>query len=200
VSAPHAAQLAGRDALAIDAHYQDEGGVTHVRALFVPRGSIVYQVVLGLPGAYPDYERVGDELLEAIRFTEPRELRQARARSLLSPGGMASLTGLGVTLGQLGDTAEAAELLLRAETLKPGDGELRALRAEALLQSAQRESGCQEARAAAELAPRSDEAALAVSDCRAAGGDREGAKQELRRAATLAPDDRRVARRLDALH
>src|SRR5206468_2304093 len=96
-------QLDGRDALLLRARYQDEGVFNRVRAYFVPRGALVYELAFRLPEAYPDYERVAEEMLSTVRLDEPADLREARGRALLAPGSFAALSGLGDALGQLGE-------------------------------------------------------------------------------------------------
>ncbi len=196
VEKPQPTQLAGRDALLLQAHYQDEGGPTHVRAYFVPRGNIVYQLVFALPEVYSDYERVAEEMLGAIRFTEPAGLREVRGRVLLSPGSVGALAQLGDALSQLGEVSEAAAAFVRAESLRPTDADLKARLAQVLFQEGQVESGCLKATEASTLSPGSLEPLLARADCSLARGDVEGARTSLELAQKLAPDDRGVLRRL----
>lgn len=195
-----ATQLAGRDGLRVSARYRgDEGGLTRVRAYFVARGQVVYRVLFALSDAYPDYDRVADEMLEEIRFSEPTELREARARALLAPGSFLALSSLGDALAQLGELREAVNVYARAAALRPEDGGLLARYASALMQSGRIEDGCLRAHQAQKLAPAALEAQLAVADCQVGRGDRDGARTTLHEAQKLSPDHRGLLQRLRGL-
>lgn len=201
VDKPQPAQVAGRDALLVTARYEsDESGPTRVRAYFVPRGNTVYELAFRLPEAYPGYERVADAMLEAVRFTEPSALRQARARAILAPAAPVALAQLGDTLGQLGEPLEAARILARASALAPSDRSLPARMARELFAAGLVEEGCQAAQRAGEPdGAAALEVLLARADCARARGDRTEARRLLVAAQQLAPHDAEVSRAMAAV-
>lgn len=200
VDPPQPAAVAGRDALLVTARYEsDESGATRVRAYFVPRGNTVYELAFRLPEVYPGYERVADAMLDAVKFTEPSALRQARARAMLAPGAPTALAQLGDTLGQLGEPLEAAHLLERAGALAPADRSIPARMARDLFAAGEVEDGCRAAARAGEPdGPAALEIYLARADCARARGDLADARRLLGLAHDLAPQDPEVARAIAA--
>ena len=191
IGRPEPALVDGRDALLVRASFQthDDVGPTRVKAYFVPRGNLVYQLVFALSEAYPDYERVAQEMVEAVRFTEPTGLEQARARFLLQPNSAVASARLGESLLQLGEPADAARLLSHACSLRPADASMRSHLAEALLEEGAVGPGCGAALEASAEAPGNPDALLARLDCELAHKDRAGAAADLERLRGLQPAD-----------
>lgn len=143
VEPPVPARVAGRDGLLLQASYDaEEGEAVRVRAYFLPRGNTVHVLVFLLPEAYPDYGRVADAMLEAVRLTEPAALEQARGRALLFPDAPGPLVELGEVQDRLGEPLEAARAFERAQLLAPADPLLPIRRARSLLAAGQVEAGC----------------------------------------------------------
>lgn len=193
-------RLAGRDALALEAHYDDaETGAVHLRAVVVPRGVGGQLFVAALPEAWPGYESAIDAMLSTVELIEPRDVEQARGRALLLGSSASAWATLGDALLECGEPAQAAEALSRALRLEPRDHGLRGRWAQALLEAGDVEAGCRLAHAQAGTEreeqgwPGALDVWLARVDCeRARGGDGSG---WLARARQRAPMDAEVQRR-----
>jgi rhomboid protease GluP len=199
IQPPRPAQVAGRDGLLLRASYEaEEGETVHVRAYFVPRGNTVHTLVYLLPDAYPDYGRVADTMLEAVRLTEPAALEQARGRALLFPDAPGPQAELGEVLARLGEPLEAARAFERAQAMAPEDLQLPARRARSLLAAGEVESGCALLVAAAGTQAPPLQSLLALADCARARGQRAEIKRWLDEARRRFPEDPEVARATDA--
>ncbi len=191
------AVAAGRPAKRLEARTAVDGVAERLRAYFVARGELVYELVYEWPERYPAYERRVDEMAASLRLVEPRAAREARGRALLEPTA-ASLMALGVTLGRLGETAGAQAAAEEATRRGPGVAETEGLAAlaEALLGQGRTEEGCRLAQAAAEAQPESAAGLEALADCSAARRDWKAMRSYLERAAAAAPGDDRLRARL----
>ncbi|HYH99087.1 rhomboid family intramembrane serine protease, partial [Hyalangium sp.] len=123
VRGPEPGWVSGGRAQQVRAELHGPAGVTHLRALFVPRGEFVYQLVFTWPGAFPRYARVVERMVAELRLEEPLMLREARARALLVPGASEPLAELGSALRRWGRPAEAVEPLREAVRLAPDGAE-----------------------------------------------------------------------------
>src|SRR5690606_28048830 len=117
-------------------------GVTHLRALFVPRGEFVYQLVFTWPEAFPRYAGVVERMVAELRLEEPAMLREARGGALLVPGPSERLAEVGAALRRWGRSEEAGEPLREAVRLAPSSVETRVELARAYLEAGQVEEGC----------------------------------------------------------
>jgi membrane associated rhomboid family serine protease len=198
LASPVAVRVADREGLLLSGSFRDEGNATQVRAYFVSRGELLYELVFQWHAEYPAYERLLTRLVERVRFLEPRALREARARVLLDPSGAAGLNVLGETLRRLGHWEGAASVLARAVMLAPSDAEAVARLAQLLLSQGKVAQGCRKAEEA--LALRPDAMALeAMADCRTQENDPLGALGFLRRAIVAAPGSERLAAKIRSL-
>lgn len=189
---PVAARMAERDAVRVRAAFEEPHGDTQVEAWFVPRGDWVYQVVFTWPAEFPRYGRVVEQMAQAVRFDEPKELRQARAEVLLFPNAPAALARLGENLGALGEKGPAAEALKMAVRNEPSNAGYRVELAEALLAVGDVDQGCEASRAAVLYAPEDPRTLEADARCEIARGRPKLALERLRRALVLSPRDARL--------
>jgi rhomboid protease GluP len=192
VQGPVPAWVSGGPAQQVQAELRGPGGVTHLRALFVPRGEFVYQLVFTWPDAFPRYERVVDRMVAELRLEEPAMLRQARARALLVPGASEPLAELGTALRRWGRPEEAVEPLTEAVRLAPSQVATRGELARALFESGHVEEGCRAAEEAQVYGPSETVALEAGVRCELARGNTERALLRLEEARRVAPDDARL--------
>lgn len=195
----HPARVAERDALEVRATVDEPWGKTELRAYFVPKGELVYQLVFAWPKAYPQYAQVVDAMLDRVHLDETKALRQARAKMLLFPNQVEAWVNLGVELRRHGESGTAAEALAAAVRLEPSRVEYRVELARALLASGQVERACEASAAAVLYAPNAPEALEVDARCRVAQGDGTQALEELTRATALAPADASLRRARDRL-
>jgi rhomboid protease GluP len=196
---PVPAKVGDRQGLLVSAEIEELHGRNHLRAFFVPRGSVVYQLVFTWPSELPRYGEVVKQMAAGIRFDEPRTLREARAKALLFPNDAWSLGELGEVLRRLGQPGAAAEALLPAVRRQPSSVTLRAELARAWLEFGQVEDGCGAAEDALRYGP-DDHLALEVSArCELARGEPSRALERIERAHALRPGDERIKRALATL-
>lgn len=191
------ATVAGRPAKRLEARHAADGVGTRLRAYFVARGEMVYELVYEWPERYGAYERRVEEMAASVRLVEPRSAREARGRALLEPSA-ASLMALGVTLARLGEAAGAQEAAAEAARRGPGAAEVEGLAAlaQALLGQGRTEEGCRLAQGAVEAQPEGAAALEALADCAGARQDWRAMRAYLERAAAAAPSDERLRARL----
>lgn len=192
VRGPEPARVDGRPAQRLQAELRGPGGVTHLVALFVPRGEQVYQLVLTWPEAWPRYASVVERMVAGLRFEEPAVLREARGQALVVPGAAGPLRALGEALRQWGQPEEAVEPLARAVRLEPTDVGTRVELARALLESGQVEEGCRAAEEALVYGPSEARALEAGVRCELARGDVRRALGRLEAARRVDPLDARL--------
>ncbi len=186
------ARVAGRDSVRVRATFEEPFGTTRLLAYFVPRGELVYQLVFSYPEAFPRYGHVVEQMVQGIRFEEPRALREARARALLFPNAPWALGQLGEALRRQGEPLPAIEALQAAVAGQPANAHLRTQLALALLQTRQLDAACRAAHGAVLYAPR-DVAALEVeARCELESGNPEVAMKVLEAARLQAPADERL--------
>lgn len=195
LAVPQDGLLAGRPAKRLEGRFEDEGVATRLRAYFVARGEVVYELVFQWPERYGAYERRVEEMAASLRFIEPRALREARGRALVDPSA-ASFTSLGVTLNHLGETRAAQAALEEAERREPQGAEGLAQLAHACLAQGLTEEGCRLAQRAEEARAESAPALEAQADCAAARQDRASMRRYLELAAAAAPSDERLQARV----
>jgi membrane associated rhomboid family serine protease len=192
VRGPRAAWVSGGPAQEVQAELHGTEGVTHLRALFVPRGEFVYQLVFTWPGRFPRYGRVVDRMVAELRLEEPSMLREARARALLVPGASEPLAQLGSALRRWGRPAEAVEPLREAVRLAPSQVATRVELARAFFESGHVEEGCHAAEEARVYGPSETGALEAGVRCELARGDTERALLRLEEARRVDPQDPRL--------
>ena len=192
-------RIADREALRVEASFEEPSGVTQLVAYFVRRGELIYQLVFTHPTAFPQYGAVVQRMVQALRFDEPRELREARARALLFPGAPWASATLGTALRQLGDPAAAIEALRSAVRERPTSALFRAQLALALLQAGELNEACAASAQAVRESPKDPQALEADARCELARGDPNRALDRLRSARMLAPADDRLRRAEEAL-
>jgi membrane associated rhomboid family serine protease len=192
VHGPEPAWVSGGRAQQVRAELSRADGVTHLRALFVPRGEFVYQLVFTWPDAFPRYARVVERMVAELRLEEPAMLREARGRALLVPGASEPLAELGSALRRWGRPEEAVEPLREAVRLAPSQVATRVELARAYLESGQVEEGCHAAEEARVYEPSDAGALEAGVRCELARGDTQEALLRLEEARRLNPDDARL--------
>jgi Flp pilus assembly protein TadD len=166
--------------------------VTHLTALFVPRGEFVYQLVFTWPDAFPRYARVVDRMIAELRLEEPAILREARARALLVPGASEPLAELGTALRRWGRPEEAVEPLQESVRLAPSQVETRVELARAFFESGRVDEGCRAAEEALVYGPSETVALEAGVRCELARGDTARALLRLEEARRVDPRDSRL--------
>jgi rhomboid protease GluP len=192
VRGPEPAWVSGGRAQQVWAELNGPDGVTHLRALFVPRGEFVCQLVFTWPEAFPRYTRVVERMVAELRLEEPAMLREARGRALLVPGASEPLAELGLALRRWGRPAEAVEPLREAVRLAPSSVETRVELARAYLEAGQVEEGCHAAEEARVYGPSEVAALEAGVRCELARGDSERALLRLEEARRVNPEDARL--------
>ncbi|WP_224245348.1 rhomboid family intramembrane serine protease [Hyalangium gracile] len=192
VRGPEAAWVSGGRAQRVQAELHGPAGVTHLRALFVPRGEFVYQLVFTWPDAFPRYARVVERMVAELRLEEPAMLREARARALLVPGASEPLSVLGTALRRWGRPAEAVDPLLESVRLSPSQVGTRVELARAFLESGRVDEGCRASEEALVYGPSETVALEAGVRCELARGDTARALLRLEEARRVDPRDPRL--------
>lgn len=192
VRGPEPAWVSGRRAQQVRAELSGADGVTHLRALFVPRGEFVYQLVFTWPEAFPRYARVVERMVAELRLEEPAMLREARGRALLVPGASEPLAELGSALRRWGRPEEAVEPLREAIRLAPSQVATRVELARAYLEAGRVEEGCHAAEEARVYGPLETVVLEAGVRCELARGDTQEALLRLEEARRLNPQDARL--------
>ncbi|MBN1207568.1 MAG: rhomboid family intramembrane serine protease [Myxococcaceae bacterium] len=192
IRGPEPAWVNGRRAQRVQAELHGPEGVTHLRALFVPSGEFVYQLVFTWPEAFPGYARVVERMVAELRLEEPAALREARARALLVPGASEPLHVLGTALRRWGRPEEAVEPLREAVRLAPSQVGTRVELARAFFESGSVEEGCRAAEEARVYGPSETVALEAGVRCELARGDTERALLRLEEARRVDPQDPRL--------
>jgi Flp pilus assembly protein TadD len=183
----------------VDAKLDEPQGSRHLRAYFIRRGDLVYQLVFIFPAEFPRYSAVMARMVEGLRFEEPRALREARARALLFPSAPWPLANLGEQLRHLGELKWANEALVAALREQPSSAEIHRQLSRALLQAGELGEACIHSAASVHYAPRDPQALEADARCELARGNSERALARLRQATALAPADERLRRAEAAL-
>lgn len=196
---PVPARLGDRDALLLRAHIDERHGRTHLWAYFVPRGRVIYQIVLSFPDAYPRYAQLMEQVAQNVRFEEPRALRQARAQALLFPQAPWAMAALGEMLHRLGDPWGAMEALEVAVRGAPAQVAWRAQLGWARLDAGQVEAGCMTAEEAVLYGPLDPFALEVDARCELARGNPKGALDRILEARKASPQDPRLQRAEAAL-
>jgi membrane associated rhomboid family serine protease len=190
--APEPWRVADRDGVRVRALVRETTGPRRLMAFFVPRGTLVYQLVYEWPLAWPRYGQVAEWMVQGVRFTEPRALRMVRAEALLFPNSPEALAGLGLALLEQGEPAPAAEALLGAVRGAPARVPYRVALARALLLLGEVERACEASDAALAYAPDDAEALEAGARCELARGRPKRALERLQQARAAAPGDERL--------
>jgi len=192
------ASVGGQPARLLEASYADDGLGMRLKAYLARRGELVYELIFQWSEQYPAYEELIDRMVKAVELTEPRALRQARARALVDPE-PANLQALGDVLQRVGEPVGAQAALEWAVELRPEDGDAQARLAQALLGQGKVDEGCRAAEAAVGFFPESAGSLEVMADCRLAQGDRLEAARYLRKAVQAAPRNGRLAGKLERL-
>ncbi len=191
---PVPAMVADHHALMVRAQYDEPTGRTDLRAYFIPRGELVYQLVFTYPAAFRRYARVVDQMLAGTRLEEPRVVREARARALLFPHASSAQARLGEALRRFGDPSAGAEALKSAVASEPASPIFRTQLALSLLQAGQVEEACDSSHAAVLYAPNDPGALEADARCELARGNAQQALKRLQQARGALPQDARLQR------
>ncbi len=192
VEAPEAVRVADRDSLLVRAVVEDLDGRRNLVAYFVPRGTLVFLLVTEWTAAFPRYAQVAELMVQGVRFTEPRALRQTRAGALLFPNSPDALARLGLALLELGEAAGAAEALTAAVRGAPSQVKYRVAWSRALLENGEVDRGCAASQDALAWAADDVEALEAQARCELARGRPRRALEQLAAARGRAPDDERL--------
>lgn len=196
---PVPARIGDRDAVLVQAEVDEPFGRTRLRAYFVPRGNVLYQLVWTYPESYPRYGQVAEQMGQGVRFDEPKAQRQARAEALLFPNAPWAQAQVGTLLYRLGEWHTAAEALANAVRAEPASVEWRSALALAQLSDGQLEAGCRSAEQAMLYGPK-DALALEVgARCELLRGNPARALERIREARKANPSDPRLSRAEAAL-
>ncbi len=187
-----AVRVGDRDAVRLRATIDETGGQTRLLAWFVPRGTLVFQLVFVWPQAWPRYAQVAEQMLAGVRFEEPRALRLVRAEALVFPNSPPALARLGAAMLDQGDALPAADALTAAVRGDPNVWAWRVSLSRAWLSAGDVERACAAASDALAFAP--DEAAVLEADarCELARGNPQRALDRLEQALAAAPGDERL--------
>jgi tetratricopeptide (TPR) repeat protein len=183
----------------LQAKLDEPEGSRQLRAYFIRRGDLVYQLVFIFPAQFPRYSMVVDRMVAGLRFEEPRALREARARALLFPSVPWPLSKLGEELRHLGELKAALEALAAAVREQPDSAQIHRQLSRALLQVGELGEACAHSAAAVRYAPKDPQALEADARCELERGNSERALARLRQARALAPSDERLKRAEAAL-
>lgn len=192
VEAPEPWRVGDREGLRVRATLTETTGLRRLQVMFVPRGTLVYELVTEWPAAFPRYAQVADMVIQGVRFTEPRALRHVRAEALLFPNSPEALARLGLALLEQGEASAAAEALAAAVRGAPSAVTYRVALARAFLESGEVERGCAASVAALTYAPDDPQALEADARCELARGHPRRALERLGQARVSAPGDERL--------
>ncbi len=190
--APQAARLGERPVVRVRALLEETSQRTRVVAWFVPRGTLVYQLVFTWPEAFPAYGRVADQMLAGVRFGEAAALRQARAQAALFPGSVPVHARLGELLLEAGEPLAAMAALQVAVTGLPSRASYRVALSRAALAAGDVAQACAAAQAALAFDPHDAPALEASARCALAQGRPRDALTQLRAALEATPGDPRL--------
>jgi cytochrome c-type biogenesis protein CcmH/NrfG len=189
---PEPWRMADRDGLRLKVTIRETDATRRLIVFFVPRGTLVYQLVAEWPQGFPRYAQVAEWMVSGLRFTEPRALRHVRAEALLFPNSPEALANLGLALLEQGEGPAAAEALQAAVRGAPSQVSYRVALARALLVSGEVERACQASQSALTYAPDDAQALEADARCELARGHPRRALERLGEARTAAPGDERL--------
>lgn len=190
--APEAWRVADRDGLRVRVTIKETGGVRRLVVFFVPRGTLVYQLVAESPQGFPRYAQVAQWMVAGLRFTEPRALRLVRGEALLFPNSPDALARLGLALLEQGEGPAAAEALSAAVRGAPAILPYRVALARAFLVSGEIDRACEASQAALTYGPEDAQALEADARCELARGHPRRALERLGQARLAAPTDERL--------
>ena len=192
VDPPEAWRLADRDGLRMRVTVRETSGTRRLLVFFVPRGTLVYQLVAEWPQGFPRYAEVAQWMAQGLRFTEPRALRVARGEALLFPNSPDALARLGLALLEQGEGPPAAEALAAAVRGAPAVVPYRVALARALLVAGEVDRACEASGAALTYDPEDAQALEADARCELARGHPRRALERLGQARLAAPADERL--------
>ena len=185
-------RVADREALRLRVTVRETGGPRHLTVYFVPRGTLVYQLVAEWPHGFHRYAQVTEWMVQGLRLTEPRALRIARGEVLLFPHSPDALARLGLALLEQGEGSAAAEALLAAVRGSPSTVSYRVALARAFLVTGEIERACEVSQAALTYNPDDAEALEADARCELARGHAHRALERLGQARAVAPMNERL--------
>ncbi len=185
-------RVGDRDAMRVRATIDETTGATKLLAWFIPRGTLVFQVVFVWPASFPRYGAVAEQMLAGLRFDEPRSLRLVRGEALIFPNSPPALARLGQAMLDQGDALPAADALSAAVRGSPSAFEWRVSLSRAWLAAGDVERAC--AAASDALAYEPDDASVleAAARCELARGNPQVALDRLEQARAAAPTDERL--------
>lgn len=185
-------RIGERDAVKVRATIEETTGATRLVAYFVPRGTLVYQLVFVWPAAFPRYGQVAEQMMAGVRFEEPRTMRLVRGEALLFPNSPVLLARLGLALLEQGEALAAAEALSAAVRGEPGQVTYRVALSRAWLAAGDVERACQASAAAITYDPDDAGALEADARCELAQNHPRRALEKLQKARASAPADERL--------
>ena len=189
---PETWRVADRDGLRVKVTIKETGGLRRLMVFFVPRGTLVYQLVAESPQGVPRYAQVAQWMVAGLRFTEPRALRLVRGEALLFPNSPDAQARLGLALLEQGEGPAAAEALSAAVRGAPAIVPYRVALARAYLVSGEVERACEASVAALLYGPEDPQALEADARCELARGHPRRALERLGQARAAAPSDERL--------
>ncbi|MFZ5441084.1 MAG: rhomboid family intramembrane serine protease [Myxococcota bacterium] len=189
---PEAWRVADHDGLRVRVTVRETTGARRLVVYFVPRGTLVYQFAAEWSAAFPRYGQVAEWMVQGIRFTEPRALREVRADALLFPNSPDALARLGLALLEQGEAAAGAEALAGAVRGAPAIVPWRVALSRAWLGAGEVERACEASGAAITYAPDDAQALEAEARCELARGHPRRALERLGQARAAAPTDERL--------
>ncbi|MGV3621693.1 MAG: rhomboid family intramembrane serine protease [Archangium sp.] len=181
-----------RDGLRVRATVNETSGVRRMQVVFLPRGTLVFELISEWPAAFPRYGQVADMIMQGLRFSEPRTLRRVRGEALLFPNSPEALARLGLALIEQGESEAAADALSAAVRGAPANVTYRVALARAFLDSGETERGCAASEAALTYDPDDAQALEADARCELARGRPRRALERLGQARASAPGDERL--------
>lgn len=191
VGSPQVVRVGGVEAQRLTGASPGPGGGGRLKAWFIPRGRLVFQVVFLWPAAFDAYEAVGEAIVSGLRFEEPRALRVARGEVLLVPSAGA-MGRLGLALWEQGEVGPAVEALRAAVRAAPQVVAYRVGLSRALLEQGEVEAACQASHDALVYEGSNPAALEADARCELSRGNARRALERLEEALAAQPGDERL--------
>jgi hypothetical protein len=192
VEKPEPGRVGERDAVRVSALITETKGNVRLKAWFISRGALVFQLVFLWPEGLERYGAIADEMAQGLRLVEPRALRVARGEALVFPNSPTTLARLGTALWEQGELAPAVEALTAAVRGAPDVVRWRVTLARALMDEGEVEGACQAAHDALAYDGVDPGALEADARCELSRGHARRALERLEAAQAGAPGDERL--------
>lgn len=192
IEKPEAGRVGDRDAVRVSALITEAKGNTRLKAWFIARGSLVFQLVFLWPDGLERYGAIADEMAQGLRFVERKALRVARGEALVFPNSPAALARLGIALREEGAVAPAVEALQAAVRGAPDVVRWRVALSRALMDQGEVERACQAAHDALAYDELDPGALEADARCELGRGNTRRALERLEEARAAVPGDERL--------